>query len=87
MNDEKVRFSEIEIGELYSRNVRPSGSGAVINFLKRHIGKMVFIIVPKVPSQQTEGQSGRVEHGEPTDTSHVVPSTKPKDCKGDEHVP
>lgn len=47
MSDEKVKFTEIEIAEVHTRVVRPSGTGAVINFLKRHIGKKVFVVVPK----------------------------------------
>ncbi|MFH1227293.1 MAG: DUF2080 family transposase-associated protein [Planctomycetota bacterium] len=54
MDDEKIKFSEIEIAEIHTRLVRPSGTGAVINFLKRHIGKKVFIIIPKLSHYQAE---------------------------------
>lgn len=37
----------IEIGELYTRTVKATGGGAMLNFKKKYLGKKVYIIVPK----------------------------------------
>ncbi|GAG37261.1 unnamed protein product [marine sediment metagenome] len=57
MNDEKIKFSEIEIAEIYTRWVRASGTGGVINFLKRFIGRKVFIIIPKPHYYQSKKEN------------------------------
>lgn len=68
MNDEKIKFSEIEIDYIFTRVVRPSGGGAVINFLKRHIGKKVFIVVPKTSFQQDKEQEPKGDSSSPLET-------------------
>lgn len=68
MDDDKIRFSEVEIAELHTRYVRSSGTGAVINFLKRYIGKKVFVIVPKTTSYQDKEQASKEDSPSPLET-------------------
>lgn len=48
-NKDKDRISVegIKIDEIHTRYVKKMGNGAIIYFLKEHIGKKVFIIIPE----------------------------------------
>jgi len=43
----KIKLGEEEFVEMFEREVKPSGNGAVINALKKHIGKQVIVLVKK----------------------------------------
>ena len=42
-----INVKSIEIGEIHTREVKKAGNGAIIYFLKEHIGKKVYVIIPK----------------------------------------
>lgn len=45
---EIIQMGDIEIEAIYTRDVvKTNATGAKINFPRRHIGKKVFILVPK----------------------------------------
>lgn len=41
------KIKELEIDEIFIAEVKKHGNGARIPFVKEHIGKDVFIIIPK----------------------------------------
>jgi putative transposon-encoded protein len=43
----KINVESIEIDEIHTRYVKKMGNGAIIYFLKEHIGKKVYVIIPK----------------------------------------
>ncbi len=42
-----MKLKELEVSELFVRIVKKSGNGAVIPFLKKYIGKEVYVVIPK----------------------------------------
>jgi putative transposon-encoded protein len=42
----KIAVDPIKIKEIHTREVKKAGNGAIIYFLKEHIGKKVYIIIP-----------------------------------------
>lgn len=43
----EINIQGIKIDEIHTRYVKKMGSGAIIYFFKEHIGKKVYIIIPK----------------------------------------
>jgi len=43
----KIDVKSIGIDEIHTREVKKAGNGAIVYFLKEHIGKKVFIIIPE----------------------------------------
>lgn len=43
----KISIDSIKIDEIHTRYVKKMGSGAIVYFFKEHIGKKVYVIIPK----------------------------------------
>jgi len=47
-----IKIENIRIDEIHTREVKKAGNGAIIYFLKEHIGKKVFVIIAKEENEK-----------------------------------
>jgi putative transposon-encoded protein len=52
----KIEIESIKIDEIHTRYVKKMGNGAIIYFFKEHIGKKVYIIIPKEKDKKNKSK-------------------------------